>query len=127
MGKASPTNAISVFRQIEDLQHQLQTEKDLNETGRQAINATITALEQQQTEALLKIEQDRQLQELALQKESIELRLQAVKKGSEQERQLRMQLLENERHTAYRDWETDRKSTRLNSSHRSLSRMPSSA
>lgn len=87
-------------RQIEDLQHQLQTEKDLNETGRQAINATITALEQQQTEALLKIEQERQLQELALQKESIELRLQAVKKGSEQERQLRMQLLENERQTA---------------------------
>lgn len=87
-------------RQIEDLQHQLQTEKDLNETGRQAINATITALEQQQTEALLKNEQDRQLQELALQKESIELRLQAVKEGSEQERQLRMQLLENERQTA---------------------------
>ena len=29
--------------------------------------------------------------------------------------------------TRYRDWETDRKSTRLNSSHRSLSRMPSSA
>ena len=27
----------------------------------------------------------------------------------------------------YRDWETDRKSTRLNSSHRSLPRMPSSA
>lgn len=87
-------------RQIEDLQHQLQTEKDLNETGRQAINVTITALEQQQTEALLKIEQDRQLQELALQKESIELRLQAVKEGSEQEKQLRMQLLENERQTA---------------------------
>lgn len=87
-------------RQIEDLQHQLQTEKDLNETGRQAINATIEALEKQQTEALLKIEQDRQLQELALQKESIELRLQAVKAGSEQERQLRMQLLENERQTA---------------------------
>ena len=28
---------------------------------------------------------------------------------------------------SYRDWETDRKSTRLNSSHRSLARMPSSA
>ena len=27
----------------------------------------------------------------------------------------------------YRDWETDRKSTRLNSSHLMLSRMPSSA
>ena len=87
-------------RQIEDLQHQLQTEKDLSETGREAINATITALEQQQTEALLKIEQDRQLQELALQKDGIELRLQAVKQGSEQERQLRMQLIENERQTA---------------------------
>lgn len=87
-------------RQIEDLQHQLQTEKDLSETGREAINATITVLEQQQTKALLKIEQERQLQELALQKEGVELRLQAVKQGSEQERQLRMQLVENERQTA---------------------------
>ena len=30
-------------------------------------------------------------------------------------------------HGAYRDWETDRKSTRLNSSHSAKSRMPSSA
>ena len=30
-------------------------------------------------------------------------------------------------HGSYRDWETDRKSTRLNSSHLKLSRMPSSA
>ena len=30
-------------------------------------------------------------------------------------------------HLAYRDWETDRKSTRLNSSHEIPSRMPSSA
>ena len=29
--------------------------------------------------------------------------------------------------TLYRDWETDRKSTRLNSSHSGESRMPSSA
>ena len=29
--------------------------------------------------------------------------------------------------TPYRDWETDRKSTRLNSSHSGESRMPSSA
>ena len=32
-----------------------------------------------------------------------------------------------EKHQAYRDWETDRKSTRLNSSHITRSRMPSSA
>ena len=31
------------------------------------------------------------------------------------------------KHLAYRDWETDRKSTRLNSSHITRSRMPSSA
>ena len=31
------------------------------------------------------------------------------------------------KHSSYRDWETDRKSTRLNSSHLKLSRMPSSA
>ena len=30
-------------------------------------------------------------------------------------------------YTGYRDWETDRKSTRLNSSHITRSRMPSSA
>ena len=30
-------------------------------------------------------------------------------------------------HDLYRDWETDRKSTRLNSSHSAKSRMPSSA
>ena len=33
----------------------------------------------------------------------------------------------NLQQTAYRDWETDRKSTRLNSSHITRSRMPSSA
>ena len=35
-------------------------------------------------------------------------------------------IMEEERRT-YRDWETDRKSTRLNSSHSAKSRMPSSA
>ena len=49
-------------------------------------------------------------------------------------RQLDIEILESHEVTTtvggeanYRDWETDRKSTRLNSSHRSLSRMPSSA
>ena len=35
--------------------------------------------------------------------------------------------LASEGNTQYRDWETDRKSTRLNSSHSRASRMPSSA
>ena len=36
-------------------------------------------------------------------------------------------LAEGEKYSNYRDWETDRKSTRLNSSHITRSRMPSSA
>ena len=34
---------------------------------------------------------------------------------------------DSEHRNLYRDWETDRKSTRLNSSHSAKSRMPSSA
>ena len=41
--------------------------------------------------------------------------------------QERIKQLERENKELYRDWETDRKSTRLNSSHLKLSRMPSSA
>ena len=42
-------------------------------------------------------------------------------------RQTKIEKINNLPPPNYRDWETDRKSTRLNSSHRSLSRMPSSA
>ena len=44
-------------------------------------------------------------------------------KQVENERNLR----NNDTNGDYRDWETDRKSTRLNSSHSAKSRMPSSA
>ena len=36
-------------------------------------------------------------------------------------------MMEDGTNRRYRDWETDRKSTRLNSSHSAKSRMPSSA
>ena len=39
----------------------------------------------------------------------------------------RFEILDQTTYIAYRDWETDRKSTRLNSSHITRSRMPSSA
>ena len=42
-------------------------------------------------------------------------------------RKIELDLLTKFYVTRYRDWETDRKSTRLNSSHLKLSRMPSSA
>ena len=87
-------------RQIEDLTHQLETEKSITESEKETINATILVLEQRLTNDLLKIEQQRQLQELQLQKQSIELRLQAIKAGTEEEKALRLELLENERQTA---------------------------
>ena len=40
---------------------------------------------------------------------------------------IRIETREGETIETYRDWETDRKSTRLNSSHSAKSRMPSSA
>lgn len=87
-------------RQIEDLTHQLETEKSITGSEKETINATILVLEQRLTNDLLKIEQQRQLQELQLQKQSIELRLQAVKAGTQEEKALRLELLENERQTA---------------------------
>lgn len=87
-------------RQIEDLTHQLETEKNITKSEKETINATILVLEQRLTNDLLKIEQQRQLQELQLQKQSIELRLQAIKAGTQEEKDLRLELLENERQTA---------------------------
>lgn len=87
-------------RQIEDLTHQLENEKSITKSEKETINATILVLEQRLTNDLLKIEQQRQLQELQLQKQSIELRLQAIKAGTQEEKDLRLELLENERQTA---------------------------
>ena len=53
--------------------------------------------------------------------------LQELANGTEQANASMINAAANKLQAWYRDWETDRKSTRLNSSHRSLSRMPSSA
>lgn len=79
-------------RQIEDLRHTLETESDLTETARESINATIVALEQQQTNELLKIEEERYKKELELQKQALQLKLQTVKEGSDEEKELLMQI-----------------------------------
>lgn len=78
-------------RQIEDLKHTLETQKDLTENARENINATIAALEKQQTNELIKIEEERYSKELELQKKAIELKLQTVKEGSEEEKNLLLQ------------------------------------
>lgn len=79
-------------RQIEDLKHTLETQKDLTETARENINATIAALEKKQTDEIIKIEEDRYRKELELQKQALELKLQTVKAGSEDEKKLMLAL-----------------------------------
>lgn len=89
-------------RQIEDLKHQLATEKNLTKADKEAINDTIKALEQQQTNELLKIEEERQLKLLEAQKRGLELRLAAVKTGSEEEKNLQLQLIQVNKDIALR-------------------------
>lgn len=83
-------------RQIEDIRHTLATRKDLTIEQTQQLNETIQVLEQQQTEALLNIERNRQIKELEYLKESISLRLAAVREGSEEERQLKLEQIKAE-------------------------------
>lgn len=87
-------------RQRADLEHQLATDKQLNKEGREAINGMIRLLDEQQTKDLLAIEQGRQAQQLSIQKDGLQLRLDAAKKGSQQELDLKNELIENERKAA---------------------------
>ena len=84
-------------RQIEDLTHQLDTEKSLTEKERGDINATILSLQAQLYAEWNKIEQAQQKASLEAQKKTIALRLQAVKEGSEEEYRLKLQQVEIER------------------------------
>lgn len=81
-------------RQIEDLQHEIDTEKNLTESARNDMRNTLVALKQQEADELLKVEQQRQLNELQLVKQSIEMRLKLVKAGTEQEKALKLQAID---------------------------------
>lgn len=84
-------------RQIEDLKHQLETEKDLTKEGKASINSLISSLEKQQTAELLKLEQEQQVAILEQQKQGLQLRLDTARKGSEEEYNLKLEMLEKER------------------------------
>ena len=80
-------------RQIEDLLARLNTETDLTVKARQAINDQIKALEQQKAAELQKLSEEELQKEIDNRSKLISLQLEGVKKGSEQEYQLRMQQL----------------------------------
>lgn len=84
---------LTYSRQIEDLRTRLKTETDLTVKARQAINDQIKALEQQKSAELQKLSEEELQKEIDNRTKLISLQLEAVKKGSEQEYQLRMQQL----------------------------------
>ena len=84
---------LTYSRQIEDLRARLETESDLTVKARQAINDQIKALEQQKAAELQKLSEEELQKEIDNRTKLISLQLEAVKKGSEQEYQLRMQQL----------------------------------
>lgn len=102
--KQSQEISLQYDRQIEDLRSRLRTETGLTTKARTAINQQIAALEQQKNQALQKLSDEELEKELENRQKLISLQLEAVKEGSEQEYQLRIQQL-----VAARDVELNQK------------------
>lgn len=92
-------------REIEDLQNRLTTEKDLTAKAREAINTQITALEQQKQNALDKLSEEELKKEIENRQKIIELQLEVVKKGSDEEYRLKMEQLATAREAELSDRE----------------------
>lgn len=87
-------------REAEDLQHKLDTDTSLNESEQTKIKDIIAQIYQNRDAALERIENEHYVSQLQTLKETIELRLQAVAKGSAEEIALRTQQLEIEKEIA---------------------------
>lgn len=103
--KQSKEITLQYNRQIEDLRTRLKTETDLTVKARQAINDQIKALEQQKAAELQNLSEEELQKEIDNRTKLISLQLEAVKKGSEQEYQLRMQQLLSQRDAELADKE----------------------
>nr|DAV45480.1 MAG TPA: tail length tape measure protein [Caudoviricetes sp.] len=90
-------------RQVEDLQHSLTLLKSNEVQRRTDITNTIAALQEKQNQVLKDMEEQHETEMLKVQADAIKLRLDAVKKGSEQEQQLKLELIENERQQALKE------------------------
>lgn len=84
---------ISYSREIEDLKKKLKDEKNLTSTARDAILATIKAKEQEQANELQKISDEQIIKEIENRQKLIQIQLESVREGSEQEYQLKMNQL----------------------------------
>lgn len=79
-------------REIEDLRHRLDTEKNLTAEAQENITKQMLLLEQQRSAEIVKIEQDRQRQLLELEKQGIETRMRGLDESSAMYRTLQNQL-----------------------------------
>ena len=82
-------------RQIEDLNRRLKEEKNLTKTAKEAINQTILNLQKQQQKELDDLSDKAFKDEVDKETNRIQLNLAAIKEGSEQEYQLKLQSLMN--------------------------------
>lgn len=84
---------VSYDREIEDLKKKLTDEKNLTSKAKDSIRETIKLKEQQQQKELAKLSNEQYKAEIERRQKLIETQLDAVKAGSEQEYQLKMQQL----------------------------------
>ena len=90
-------------RQVEDLTHSLKLLKSTEVQRRNDITSTIASLQQKKAQVLEEMERKHEDDMLKIQADAIKLRLEAVAKGSEQERQLKLEQIEIERKQALRE------------------------
>ncbi len=87
---------LSYKRQIEDYQKMLVEKKNLTEESRNAILSIISSLQIQQTQALAKFDAEEIKKEIEHKEKLNQLKLEAVKEGTDQEFELRRQSLANQ-------------------------------
>lgn len=96
---------LNYSRQIEDLQIRLKQEENLTVKAREAINSQIVSLEQQKNVELQKLSDEELQREIDERTKLISLQLEAVREGSEQEYQLKLQQLAAQRDAELSDKE----------------------
>lgn len=96
---------LNYSRQIEDLQIRLRQEENLTVKAREAINSQIVSLEQQKNVELQKLSDEELQKEIDNRTKLISLQLEAVKEGTEQEYQLKLQQLAAQRDAELADKE----------------------
>lgn len=87
---------LSYKRQIEDYQKMLVEKKNLTEASRTAILSIIDSLQKQQVQALEKFDAEEIKKEIEHKEKLNQLKLEAVKEGTDQEFELRRQSLDNQ-------------------------------